>query len=196
MQKCCEQIKGGMVAVVLKDNGSSELDVACERAKKWCIDCGIEAAECAISNDLYPNCKVVAGHEEAIKYLRMNARTYNLSKLLPINAHGAFHTKLMQRAIQPVSEALKSVHIKQPLFPVYSNVTAKPYENESEIRELLPQQIVQPVKWEQSMQNIFAAYRANDSYPVTYACGPGLVLLKNLRKIDERAWKKAIKVGE
>lgn len=185
-----------MVAVVLRDDGTSELDTACERAKRWCIDdCAIEAAECAVANHLYPNCKVIAGNEEALQYLRMNASTYNLWKVVTIAASGAFHTTLMQAAVQPVCDALNSIRVSKPSLPVYSNVTAAPYEHEADIRTTLPQQIVRPVLWQQTMQNLYAS-QPDDVCPATFVCGPGLTLLKNLRRIDERAWRQAIKVGD
>lgn len=194
MQEACDAHKGSMAAVLLKDDGSSQLELACEQARKWCReDCGMEDVECTIANDLYPNCKVIAGNEEALKYLALNVRTFNLSKVMSIPAHGAFHTKLMQRAVRPVQDALQQMQIKEPSFAVLSNVTGEVYKNEAEIRNMLPHQIVQPVKWEQSMR---ALYANNVVYPETYACGPGVVLLKNLRKIDENAWKRAVKVGD
>lgn len=195
MQEACNEHNGYMIAVLLKDDGTSQLELACEQAKKWCIEnCGMEEVECTIANDLYPNCKVIAGNDEALKYIRLNVRTYNLSKLLSISAHGAFHTKLMHRAVRPVHDILQQMQVKQPSFAVYSNVTADVYKTEADIRNLLPQQIVQPVKWEQSVRALYANC-SRDAYPETYTCGPGVVLLKNLRRIDETAWERAINVG-
>lgn len=197
MQVACEETHSGMAAVLLKEDGTSQLAEACEQAKKYCIEnCDMEYAECSIANELYPNCKVIAGNIDALKYVQLNVRTYNLKVVRPIPTFGGFHTKLMQRAVQPVAEALQNISIKRPQFAVYSNLTATPYENEMDIKSKLPMQIVMPVKWEQTLQAIYSRYSEADTYPETFTCGPGSTLLKNLEKFDLSAHLRASKKGD
>lgn len=196
MQVACEEIRGGMAAVLLKEDGTSQLTEACERAKKYCIgDYGLEHAECSIANELYPNCKVIAGNLEAMEYVQLNVRTYNLKAMRAIPAFGAFHTPMMQSAVQPVEKALQKMCIKKPQFAVYSNLTATPYENEMDIKSKLPQQIVMPVKWEQTLQALYSRFSQTHTYPETFACGPAITLLKNLEKMYPAAHARASIMG-
>jgi [acyl-carrier-protein] S-malonyltransferase len=65
---------------------------------------------------------------------------------------GAFHTDLMRPADQQLAAALSIVEIKPPQIPVWSNVDASPHSDPSEIRPLLVRQVLQPVRWEESMR--------------------------------------------
>jgi [acyl-carrier-protein] S-malonyltransferase len=68
-----------------------------------------------------------------------------------------------------------------PRKPVYSNVTAQPHTDVASIKRLLIDQIVKPVRWEQTMQTLVAA---GDARYVELA--PGRVLTGLLKKINRR----------
>ncbi len=76
-----------------------------------------------------------------------------IAKELPVS--GAFHSPLMQYAADGLSERLASTNILQPSVPVFSNVTAEPVESPSDIRRLLIEQLTAPVRWEQSVKNMY-----------------------------------------
>src|SRR5262249_40861440 len=69
---------------------------------------------------------------------------------------GAFHTKLMKPADEKLAQALASVTLKAPNVPVWSNVDAKPHTDPAEIRSLLVKQVLEPVRWEETMRGLFA----------------------------------------
>ncbi|HLA85295.1 MAG TPA: hypothetical protein VJL29_10920 [Thermoguttaceae bacterium] len=68
-----------------------------------------------------------------------------------------------------------------PKIPVVSNVDARPHDDPEEIRRLLVQQILQPVRWEDSMQ-----YLLGQGFDQFYEVGPGRVLRGLLRRIDRK----------
>jgi [acyl-carrier-protein] S-malonyltransferase len=76
---------------------------------------------------------------------------------------------------------LEKVEFKAPRATVYSNVTAKPHTDPAFIKKLLVDQIVKPVRWEQTMQQIAAV---PDATFVELA--PGRVLTGLLKKINRR----------
>ena len=94
---------------------------------------------------------------------------------------GAFHTALMKPADQTLDGALASVNIRAPRVPVWSNVDARPHSEATEIRELLVQQVVQPVRWEQTMRNLLA-----EGYDCFYEIGPGRVLTGLLKRVQRK----------
>ena len=68
-------------------------------------------------------------------------------------------------------EILQSVTIETPKFPVISNVSAEPFTDVSQIRDLLPKQIISPVRFTESL------HRAAALGTTTFIeVGPGTVL--------------------
>ena len=102
-------------------------------------------------------------------------------KAVPLTVAGAFHSPLMQSAADRMADELARVAIRSPRTPVYANVTAQPHGDEASIRRLLIEQIVKPVRWAQTMQQLAAQ---PDARFVELA--PGRVLTGLLKKIDRR----------
>src|SRR5262249_26124346 len=96
---------------------------------------------------------------------------------------GAFHTPLMQPAVEALSAALAGVALAPPRVPVWSNVTAQPYAGPPEIKPGLARQVVEPVRWEETMRGLLASGVVERFYEV----GPGRVLAGLLKRIDRKA---------
>jgi [acyl-carrier-protein] S-malonyltransferase len=69
---------------------------------------------------------------------------------------GAFHSPLMQSAADRMAAELDRVQFSAPRQPVYANVTAAIHGDTASIKRLLVDQIVKPVRWEQTMQAMLA----------------------------------------
>ncbi len=65
---------------------------------------------------------------------------------------GAFHSQLMQSAGDGLRKALATIKIFDIEIPVYANVTAQPVKAAEEIRDLLYRQLLNPVRWEESIR--------------------------------------------
>ena len=63
-------------------------------------------------------------------------------KVVPLAVAGAFHTAIMDPAVDRLRSALHDAEMKEPTIPVYSNVDAAPHQDPGEIRDLLIQQVV------------------------------------------------------
>jgi len=61
----------------------------------------------------------------------------------------------MQYAADGLKEALESTEITEPSLPVFSNVTAEPVKDIDDIRRLLVEQLTAPVRWEESVKNMY-----------------------------------------
>lgn len=102
-------------------------------------------------------------------------------KAIPLKVAGAFHSPIMQRGADRMAAELERVEIKAPKATVYSNVTAEPHTDPASIRKLLVQQIIRPVRWEQTMQKLVGAGEAR-----FVELAPGRVLTGLLKKINRR----------
>lgn len=186
MQACSQATSGGMMTVLC--GFDSDLKAAMRSAKEECTKNGIENPICIVANYLIPECKVLAGHLMGLNYIKDNAAKFKIRKVSKLPVSGAFHTRLMKEAAEPFKAALQKIDIKHPLVPIMSNVTGVPYKGIAEIYQNLPKQIYSPVKWEQTMLNIYN--RPKDvGYPHTYECGPGKSLTVILNRLFSQAGK-------
>lgn len=148
MQMASDLNKSTMATVMYGPD--SKLGDACKQAVEWCINRGVENPVCSIANYLYPHCKVVGGNEEAIKFLETNLKTFNLRRIRRLPVSGAFHTELMEPAIEIFRKALKKVPIEDPIISVHSNVDGKRYRNVDHIIRNLPKQVSVMTSYEYS----------------------------------------------
>lgn len=92
---------------------------------------------------------------------------------------GAFHSPLMQSAQDTLFDSLNSTNFYDSKLPVYANVTAKPVTKKDEIKNLLHQQVMAPVRWEETVTNMI-----NDGIVEFYEIGPGKVLQGLVKRIN------------
>lgn len=78
--------------------------------------------------------------------------------------------------------------MRRPEINVYSNVDGKRYMNESHVRRHLVKQLVAPVKWEQTLHEIYERTQG-ERFPHTYEVGPGKQLGATLQKCNMKAFK-------
>jgi len=93
----------------------------------------------------------VSGVHEVMK--RAKEKGVRIAKELPVS--GAFHSPLMQYAADGLKEALASTEISRPATSVFANVTAEPHGEPDSIRTLLVEQLTSPVRWEESVMNMY-----------------------------------------
>ncbi|NXU88788.1 FABD protein, partial [Xiphorhynchus elegans] len=187
MQRAAEAVPSGMLSVLGRRETNYQL--ACLEAREHCVSLGIKDPVCTISNYLFPDSRVIAGHIQALQFLQENARKFYFTrtKMLPVS--GAFHTRLMEPAVEPLAEVLRSMEIQKPLLCVYSNVDGKKYMHSKHIEKLLVKQVVSPVLWEQTMHSVYERKQGTE-FPDTYEVGPGNQLGAILRKCNLKAWKQ------
>lgn len=94
----------------------------------------------------------------------------------------------MESAVQPLSDVLRQIDVRRPEVAVHSNVDGKRYMHEKHVRRQLAKQLVSPVKWEQTLHEIYERTRGQE-FPNTYEVGPGRQLGATLQKCNMRAFK-------
>lgn len=186
MQAASDAVPSGMLSVL--GQPQSKFASACLDAREHCRSLGIKEPVCEVANYLFPHCRVISGHLEALQFLRQNSSKYHFRRTRMLPVSGGFHTRLMQPAVEPLAQALKAIDIKQPLVSVHANVDGKRYMHPQHIQKLLGQQLVSPVKWEQTMHAIYER-RQGTAFPRTWEVGPGQQLGSILRSCNLQAWK-------
>jgi [acyl-carrier-protein] S-malonyltransferase len=146
MQEAAVAVPSGMVAIMGADE-SAVLGL-CERAA------GGEVLVPANFNA--PGQIVVSGARGACERVLPAAEEKGF-KAVALKVAGAFHSPLMQPAADRMRAELDRVAFQPPRGTVYSNVTGQPHTLDvASIKERLIQQIVEPVRWEQTMQALVA----------------------------------------
>jgi [acyl-carrier-protein] S-malonyltransferase len=135
-----------------------------------------------IANLLCPGNIVVSGHKVACGRVSELATAAGAMKVIPLAVAGAFHTKLMQPAVERLRTAMADVPLSPPRIPVISNVDARTHDNPDEIRELLIRQVCSPVHWEDSMRYLLDQMQITHFYEI----GPGRVLTGLLKRIARK----------
>ncbi|XP_006890234.1 PREDICTED: malonyl-CoA-acyl carrier protein transacylase, mitochondrial [Elephantulus edwardii] len=186
MQEASEAVPSGMLSVL--GTPKTKFGLACQEAREHCRSLGLENPVCEVANYLFPDCKVISGHLEALQFLQKNSSKYHFRRCRMLPVSGAFHTRLMEPAAEPLAQVLKAISIKDPLVSVYSNVHGKKYMHPEHIQKLLAKQLMSPVKWEQIMHAIYERRKGTD-FPRTFEVGPGRQLGAILKSCNLQAWK-------
>lgn len=169
MQECAEQRPGAMLAVLGVDR---------EKLVALCDECrGDDVLE--VANVLCPGNIVASGSKAACGRLEAAALAAGAMKCVPLEVAGAFHTVLMQPAVERLTAALAAATFRAPRIPVVSNVDARPHTDPTEIRGLLARQVVGVVEWHASV-----AYILSTGVRSVWEVGPGRVLRGLMKRID------------
>ena len=108
-----------------------------------------------IANYNCPGQLVISGEVAAVNHVVSLAKAEigeRRCRLLPVS--GAFHSPLMMPAQQKFGAVLDSVTLRPPTVGIAMNVTGAFATNVDNIRQLLFEQITQPVQWEQTLKTI------------------------------------------
>ena len=160
MQEAAEETgDGGMLAVRARDRAP--------------VDQVAAQTNLSIANDNAPDQLVLSGALAALDEAEALLREQRVrAKRLPVA--GAFHSPLMEPAVEPFRRLAEHVEVRAPRVSVLSCVTGAPFQD---VREQLVQAIVSPVRWTDVMsalQDLGATH-----YVET---GPGRVLTNLVRK--------------
>ncbi|MBN2213021.1 MAG: ACP S-malonyltransferase [Bacteroidales bacterium] len=167
MQKACEKTPSAMAAVIGLDD---------ETVEKVCT--GINDVVIP-ANYNCPGQLVISGSLNGIDQAIEKLVQLGAKRALKLPVGGAFHSPFMEPARTELESAIDQTHIKEPVCPVYQNVTAQPVKDPHVIKENLKAQLTSPVKWTQTVKNM-VANGARSFIEV----GPGTVLQGLIRKVD------------
>ncbi|MDR1676574.1 MAG: ACP S-malonyltransferase [Tannerella sp.] len=168
MQKACEKTPSTMAAV---------LSLPDEEVERICAGITHEIVVCANYN--CPGQIVISGTEAGIDAACEQLLAAGAKRAMKLRVGGAFHSPLMEPARVELEEAIRSTDFHTPLCPVYQNVDARATTTPDVIRANLIAQLISPVRWTQSVQNMIA-----DGADLFIELGPGNVLQGLIKKID------------
>ncbi|XP_068626381.1 probable malonyl-CoA-acyl carrier protein transacylase, mitochondrial [Battus philenor] len=191
MEAAAAEREGGMLTLWLAPD--ARLGEAMWRAREHAAARGVAQPVCAVANYLHPGCKVVAGDAAALRWLETEGRAWGVRRSARVRVAGAFHTVLMARAAEAVRAGLQHVAVAEPRVRVVSCVTARTCSGAAGVRRALERLTCSPVRWEQTLQALYARPRAAPQ-PLTLTLGPGGALRSSLRLVNARAWDASLQI--
>jgi [acyl-carrier-protein] S-malonyltransferase len=140
-----------------------------------------------VANENSPLQVILSGSVAAIQRAEALASQRKIPAVR-LRVAGAFHSPLMESAVEPLNAVIDAVAFETPRMPVASNVTGELVEDPGELRALLKRHVVSPVRWEGSVRALQQA-----GADVFVEAGPGHVLTKLARRVVPGA--RAVAVG-
>lgn len=166
MQDACSDIEAGMMVLLGLDDESVE---------KICFDAQADGKKVWPANYNQDGQLVVAGMKADLISLEQIFKDAGAKRAMLLNMSVASHCDLLASAQIPLSSLMVSMIEDSFEAPVISNVTTKPYSSKNEAVELLTEQLVKPVKYKQSIEEI------SDKVDIAIEFGNGATL-KGLNK--------------
>jgi [acyl-carrier-protein] S-malonyltransferase len=170
MQQAVPEGRGSMAALM---GGDAALVASiCQEASAV----GVVSA----ANHNAPGQTVISGEAAAVARATDLAAQHKL-KAIPLKVSAPFHSTLMAPAARAVEEALRTVAISSPRFPVVCNVDAQPNSSRERVAPALVEQVCSPVLWEPSVR-----FMGESAVDRALELGPGKVLAGLVKRTDGR----------
>ena len=139
-----------------------------------------------IANENSPQQSVISGSVAAIERAEALASVRKI-RAVRLNVAGAFHSPLMEPAVEPLSAAIDEATFAAPTFPVASNVAGTLVSDPQELRALAKRHVVSPVCWSSC-----AAALQEAGADTFVEAGPGDVLTKLAKRVVPDAGAVAV----
>lgn len=148
MQDAADLARGGMSAVLGLDAGRVRDIVAETRAKT--------GARVQLANFNSPTQIVISGDLAGVQDAGDAMMAAGAKRVVPLNVSGAWHSELMQPAVERFAAAVEGAAFGIPRFDVISNVDALPYRDAGSIKTNLVRSIVHEVRWHDTAERLLS----------------------------------------
>jgi len=131
-----------------------------------------------IANYNAPGQFVISGTPSAVKRVCALAKERGARRALPLKVSAAFHSPMMADAARGMAVAIENAAIHDLYIPLVGNVSAETLLYADDIRHELVAQIVEPVRWIASIEQMAA-----QDFSTFVEIGPGSVLTGLIKRI-------------
>lgn len=145
MSQACESINAGMMAILGLDDAVVE---------ELCTKANTEGKQVWPANYNQMGQLVVAGIKEDLQAMESVFKEAGAKRALLLNMSIASHCPLLSSAMDPLGEAMEAMVHNTFSASIISNATTEAYSTKEEAIERLKVQLIQPVKYKQSIEAI------------------------------------------
>ena len=154
----------GTMAAILGTT-TTTIEQICERASK-------EAGLVVPANFNTDEQVVISGEIAGVERAMELAKDLGAKRVIKLPVSGAFHSPLMEPAVVGLTDAIATSAFMDPIYPVFSNVTAGAATTAVAAKDLLLRQLTSPVRWSEEIRNIATSFPE----ALYVEMGPGNVL--------------------
>ena len=167
MQKACQDTNGTMAAILglsdeIIESSCSEIDGVVKPANYNC-----------------PGQLVISGEIKSVEKACEILKEKGARRALILPVSGAFHSELMNSAVNDLKKGIEETDFTKPSCPIYQNFTGCPEQEPAKIKTNLLKQLTGAVLWNQTI-NKMIDNGVNEFYEV----GPGNTLQGLIRKTN------------
>lgn len=148
MQFAAEQAPGGMSAVLGMDSARIRAVVDAIKAER--------GGRLQLANFNSPSQIVISGDLFAVQAAGDALLEGGAKRVVPLNVSGAWHSELMQPAVERFAGAVNGANFRMPAFDVVSNVDAQPYREIETIKRNLVRSITDEVRWHDTAEKLLS----------------------------------------
>jgi len=146
MQSAAEMAPGGMSAILGLEAQKIREVVDATRAQT-----GLRVQ---LANFNSPTQIVISGDLAGVQTAGDGLMEAGAKRVVPLNVSGAWHSALMEPAVERFAAAVNAAHFSLPKFDVVSNVDAEPYRDVETIKRNLIRSITDEVRWHDTAQKL------------------------------------------
>ncbi|MBR6331689.1 MAG: ACP S-malonyltransferase [Dehalococcoidales bacterium] len=128
-----------------------------------------------------PSQVVISGLKDNISKAKEHLASEYKKRSIILNVAGGYHTPLMQDAFDDYKEILNNTLFTNGKYQVIANTTASPIWRSDDIFDELRYQLIEPVKWHDSMEYLYT----KEDIRYFVEIGPKPVLLKMFKDIHD-----------
>jgi len=136
-----------------------------------------------------PGQLVISGDRDNITQAMEMAKAKGAPRVIPLQVSGAFHTPLMQPAVDGMTEILAKLSFHELVVPVIANTTSQPLTTVESVKTELLRQLCDCVQWQGSVE-----YMIDEGVSNFMEIGPGKVLTGLIRRINKEV--KTVNLGD
>jgi [acyl-carrier-protein] S-malonyltransferase len=149
MQSAAQRARGGMSAI---------LGLDAERVREVLASVH-DRGHVALANFNSPTQIVISGQFDAVQAAGQAMLAAGAKRVVALNVSGAWHSVLMETAVEPLRAVVEESAFALPAFDVISNVDGRPYRDVDTIKANLIRSVVDEVRWHDTAERILT-YRA------------------------------------
>ncbi len=166
---------GGMVAVIGLDE--TVLAEICAQT------------DTRIANINCPGQLVISGAKDNLTKAAALAEARGAYRTIPLLVSGAFHTPLMQPAVDGMYQIMANISFAEPLVPIIANTTAQEITTAQLVKDELLRQLCNGVQWQRSIE-----YMIDKGISTFIEIGPGKVLSGLIKRINRNV--RTLNIGD
>lgn len=123
---------------------------------------------------------VISGEKDAVNTAMEKLKEAGAKRTLELKTSGPFHTKMLKKASDELRKELENIKINPFSTKVIKNIDGKEYSDNDNVKEILANHIINPVKFEQGLRTMI-----DMGIDTFIEIGPGKTLSGFVKKINK-----------